>query len=109
MEVYYDMGGSMFVVDYSPGEWSVGFECRELGGYDHEGPVFFEDGCINYDFPGARDCMLHECGRSGLVALGVLLGRIHDQCAALMGDKCMGDIGAHPVVVDVMPWARTSA
>lgn len=49
-----------------------------------EGFVRF-DGCTNYTFPS--DAMEHTCYRSQLVSVGVLLGRIWDQCVELMGDK----------------------
>lgn len=66
------------------------------------------DGCTNFDFnfPENGGCMLHECDREGLVNIGLLLGRIWDQCAAL----CPTTIDymkeeAQPVVADSgFPW-----
>ena len=41
------------------------------------------DGCANFEFPEQVECMLHTCSREGLTNIGLLLGRIYDQCAAL--------------------------
>lgn len=123
--VFYDLGHeNIYGVKYTvhPNGYSVAFEARGVQGYDENGPIWWKDGastlddadvfvsgdvrwdgCTNYETD--RDCMAHACSRESLVALGVLLGRIFDQSAALM-TTVLDDIGARPVVEDVMPWQR---
>lgn len=65
------------------------------------------DGCSNIEFPASQSCMHHECDRVGLTDIGILLGRIYDQCAELMKDRILdGDIGNLPVINDPLPWEK---
>lgn len=120
--IYVIDGHPFFVAYWQDFELDVNFEVKRIDGFEMETeePMWFEggeaidkanapiyvrghvkwDGCSNYTFPASESCMEHECDRSGLVALGTLLGRVFDQCAAMMGDKVLDDIGQQPVVVD---------
>jgi hypothetical protein len=71
-------------------------------------PVFLRgrvscDGCSDFSFHTKE---LHHCDRKGMVAIGTLLGRIFDQCAAIIKEAgiLVFDIGQLPVIEDKLPW-----
>lgn len=107
---------------------AVAFEVKHAQGYAEDGVSYFQDGqpvtveeaevflrgsikwdgCSNFYFPG----MTHRCDRAGLASIGILLGRIFDQCAAIMlmtNVLLDGDIGQQEVVEDKLPWVVATA
>ncbi len=42
------------------------------------------DGCMNMEFPGQKQCMLHFCGKDDATNTGAILGRIYDVIGPLM-------------------------
>lgn len=46
------------------------------------------DGCSNWTFQDScRDGCEHTCGRAGMVAIGLLLARVHDLCGEMMPSR----------------------
>ena len=68
----------------APGRWIYGLdsnEDRHATKPQISGHVKW-DGCTNFEFPEQDEGSLHQCDRSGLVALGEVLGLIHDEAMA---------------------------
>jgi hypothetical protein len=123
---FYDIDGAMYRVAYTSHEHYVEYVIHDVGGYGDDGPIFMEngnnvpvefaevfirgstkwDGCSNFDFPASEHCMIHACDRNRLASIGALLGRVWDECVALMGEKASAYAReeAQSVAVDVMPW-----
>lgn len=50
------------------------------------------DGCINYDYPGLKDCMLHECGLYSFKEHLKIFEIIYNEAAELMASEYLKDI-----------------
>lgn len=125
MDKYYDLGGDFFVVRYERHDYFTRFKAWEVAGYGSK-PLFgddfeetFEqltpfiegsvkwDGCANFRFPGQSECMLHSCDRRDLTNIGVLLGRVFDQCVAVCDHSSELDDETESVVEDgPFPWKQ---
>ncbi len=64
------------------------------------------DGCSDIEFPEyeKESCALHNCSRFGLTSMGVLLGRIWDQCIVLCPNSDTGVTGEPNAIVDDSPF-----
>lgn len=124
LERFYAIATSHYFARYETHGHYVGFAAWEVTAYTDMAPLYGEDfgtetggatplvrghakwdGCTNYEFP--EKGMLHDCGREGLVNIGVLLGRVWDQCHALMPESdCKMEM--EPAIEDgPFPWEVT--
>jgi hypothetical protein len=99
--VYTSVDDKVYSVDFVRHSHSVEFHAydEEAHGFGKDSRELFVtghvkwDGCTNFSFNDSP-CMLHTCSRESLVYIGVLLGKIFDQCADLMKDVLLdGNIG----------------
>lgn len=131
LEKFYRGEGGYYFVRYCPTDYHVDFKVWEL--ITFSAPVMFGefgenmsekpddhkpfidgavkwDGCSNFDFPELKECMLHGCSRQDLTDIGILLGRIWDQCVALCPNAAEVEAEAHEIIEDAgFPWEESDA
>ena len=127
MQKVYELDKQYYLARYEVHEYWTNFWVWESSGLSEEGLLFGDefqpdhtkekpfingsvkwDGCANIGFPQLEDCALHTCDRKGLTDIGVLLGRVWDECAALCEKSAdYVDAEAQEVVEDgPFPWEK---